>query len=119
MQVKFKTDKHFIHAVMYDIFNWGFNITSVMFVWGISHLYAEVLVGLFLLRFAANYSYKLSIYREQKTWQENARKNMEDFTKKLKEENNRTAHISTPLHETIDDVEDEIITKTNKKDILQ
>lgn len=76
----------------YDIFNCAFNITTISFLWGISHYYAVALTGLFALKYTANMLYMKSFYKEQEDYKNKVMAEMQAFAQKV-----RNAEQEKPL----------------------
>lgn len=128
---KLKTDKHFVHALMYDIFTWSLNVSLMLFIWSVSPYYATIVTGLFLFKFASSYVYRWSITKEQiqlfkeqqarqQEYEIKAKAQLDNFTKALNEEADRKKAIfQEAVNNTIEDDSIDTVKYSQKKDILQ
>lgn len=63
--MKIEFSKHFFNALIYDICNWGLNGVMIAFLWSQNHSYCTAIVGLFILRFVADFMCRRDIFAEQ------------------------------------------------------
>lgn len=77
-------NKKLVHAVAYDIFNWSFNISTIAFMWSLSHYFAVLLTGLFAMKWVANRLYLKSLHKEQEDYRQQVMKQMNAFNDKLR-----------------------------------
>lgn len=68
--MKLNNKKHFFNALIYDIINWTFSISTVVFLWTTSHYWCTLLCGLFVLRYIADFVFRRALVREQMEMQQ-------------------------------------------------
>lgn len=107
--------KKLFHAIVYDISNWAFIVSTIMFLWTINHWYTVLLTGLYCMKWIANVLHYNSTVQENEAYKKQMLDQFAAFQKKLQQ-----TEALRPKPELVENKDNVVEFKNpNDKDILQ